>query len=132
MKAHLQVNIKPVPKARPRLGRYGKAYTPKSTLNYENAIMGEYIANNLPNFGDKSITVEIEFGFIPPASWSNKKKMLALKGECIPSKGDLDNYVKAVLDALNGIAYKDDRYIRKFICSKSYKENDLVDIKIYD
>ena len=31
--------------------------------------------------------------------------------------GDLDNYVKAVSDAINGIAFPDDRYVRSLTAS---------------
>lgn len=31
--------------------------------------------------------------------------------------GDLDNYVKAVSDAINGVAFGDDRYVRELVAS---------------
>jgi Holliday junction resolvase RusA-like endonuclease len=31
-----------------------------------------------------------------------------------PTRGDLDNLIKAVKDALNGVAWDDDRHVRRY------------------
>lgn len=47
-----------------------------------------------------------------PTSWSRKKSAAALSGEIRPtSKPDFDNLAKAVSDALNGIAWRDDAQV---------------------
>ncbi len=49
----------------------------------------------------------------PPKSWSRKKKESALRGEIIPVvKPDSDNIDKAILDALNGVVYVDDKQVK--------------------
>lgn len=35
-----------------------------------------------------------------------------------PLRGDIDNYVKTVMDALNGKAYADDRQVQKLRAAK--------------
>ena len=45
-----------------------------------------------------------------PQSWSKKKQEAALAGEIVPtSKPDYDNVLKLVSDALNKLAYEDDK-----------------------
>lgn len=94
---------RPIAKERPRMTRYGKAYTPERTLQRESDIRGAYEG---PFFqGNISITILFD----------TKHTMVTIKHDDNeePSRlrGDLDNYVKAVLDALNGVAFEDDRQV---------------------
>lgn len=44
-----------------------------------------------------------------PASWSDKKRRMALSGELLPmAKPDVDNVVKAIFDGMNGVVWRDD------------------------
>jgi Holliday junction resolvase RusA-like endonuclease len=45
-------------------------------------------------------------------------------------KPDIDNYFKAVTDAVNGILYKDDGQIAVNICRKVYSLNPRTEIAI--
>jgi Holliday junction resolvase RusA-like endonuclease len=118
------VNINPVAKARPRMGKYG-VYTPKKTAAYELAILAGYRKENIgKNPIDKPIKVSINCGIKMPKSWSKKKKA-EMWGNPHTSKPDIDNLVKAVLDALNGVAFCDDSQIyeitsRKIWCDEPY------------
>ena len=87
----------PVPKARPRVVN-GRTYTPKRTKEYEDRIGWAWREANLlyaqPSSGRVAVSIEV---------FEDKR---------VPQRmGDLDNYVKAALDALNGIAWKDDRQV---------------------
>jgi Holliday junction resolvase RusA-like endonuclease len=57
-----------------------------------------------------------------PKSWQSAKKRLAREGKIRPAvKPDIDNLVKAILDALNGgIAYEDDKQIVELTAVKLY------------
>jgi Holliday junction resolvase RusA-like endonuclease len=55
----------------------------------------------LPNHG-----AAITFCITMPKSWSKKKKEL-MNGRGHQGAGDIDNYLKAILDAV----HKDDRYV---------------------
>jgi Holliday junction resolvase RusA-like endonuclease len=56
-----------------------------------------------------------------PFSWSARKKAAALTGGIRPpSRPDVDNYVKAVLDALNGIVLADDALVLELRAIKQY------------
>ena len=56
---------------------------------------------------------------------------MAVKGELMPTtKPDIDNYVKSVLDASNGMLYHDDNQIVELIARKLYAEEPRVEIRI--
>lgn len=55
--------------------------------------------------------------FEPPQSWS-KKKAAAHVGRYHTQKPDMDNLEKAVMDALNGIAYLDDKQVADKVARK--------------
>ena len=47
-----------------------------------------------------------------------------------PTKSDIDNYIKSVLDSLNTAAYTDDRYVYKVSAIKKYDTEDYIEINI--
>ena len=54
-------------------------------------------------------------------------------GDIFPSrKPDVDNIEKAVLDALNGIAYKDDSRVFRTGCVKYYGSEPRLEIRMED
>lgn len=65
-----------------------------------------------------------------PESWSKKRQKEAQGMPC-PVKPDIDNYLKFYFDALNGIAYPDDRFITQSWSEKIYSANPRVEIEIY-
>jgi Holliday junction resolvase RusA-like endonuclease len=128
------VPTKPAGKERPRLSGSGAVYTPAKTKAYENFIKGCYIEQcGDVSFGDKSISMNI-MAFVPPLSKFNKaQRAAALRGELRPTaKPDADNILKALLDALNELAYDDDRYIYKITVERIYSENPRTEVVISD
>lgn len=56
-----------------------------------------------------------------PESWSKSKKALAIDGTTKPTaKPDIDNVLKLVLDALNGVAWKDDAAVVRLTGIKKF------------
>src|SRR5690606_194541 len=56
-----------------------------------------------------------------PSSWSKRKQQQALIGELRPCvKPDIDNFVKAALDALNGVVFADDKQVVRVEAEKRY------------
>jgi Holliday junction resolvase RusA-like endonuclease len=56
-------------------------------------------------------------------SWSRKKRQAALAGALHPTgKPDLDNCVKLLMDALNGILWRDDAQVTDIAVIKRYAE----------
>ena len=108
-------------KQRPRVNRNtGRIYTPGATHKYEKLVKKSYGDN--PCFEDQFISIKITFKFEVPKSYSKKKRAEALAGNLRPTKADIDNYVKSVLDGLNKVAFLDDRYIFSIEASKIFAE----------
>jgi Holliday junction resolvase RusA-like endonuclease len=79
--------------------------------------------------GPVMMTVDIYRGI--PKSWSKTKQEQAERGIIKPTlKPDVDNYVKAIKDALNGIAYVDDSQVTVLLISKYYDRVPRVEIKV--
>ena len=102
----------PVPKGRPRVTRRGITYTPARTKNTMNAI--QVLMKAHPDCPSEPLSdpVSVSMTFFMPIakSWSKKRKEESL-GECHVSRGDVDNFAKLVMDALNGILWVDDQQI---------------------
>lgn len=119
MKVSFQVMGKPQGKARPRLSRHG-VYTPQATVQYEKQIRAAYLGATNGESCGVDVAVWIDAYFPIPKSWTKSKREAAERGDVIPGKPDVDNILKIVMDALNGLAYKDDAQVTRAICSKTY------------
>lgn len=72
---------------------------------------------------EKAVLLYITFYMGIPTSWSKKKRMEAAQGIIRPTgkrSGDLDNLVKMILDAGNGILWADDSIITDLVTKKRY------------
>ncbi len=120
-------------KARPRMNtRTGRAYTPPKTKNYEYEIK-QWFVHTYPQYeilqGRLKVTIIAYFSV--PESTSQKKAIQMLQNEISPTKKpDIDNIVKAVLDALNGLAYRDDTQVTIMNVEKVYADQPKVYVKI--
>lgn len=116
---------KPVPKARARAySRNGQTrmYTPKTTADYETLVQSicrESFARPL----EGPLCVSLYIGVPIPSSWSKKRRDDAITGLIRPtSRPDIDNYVKAIFDGMNGVAFVDDAQVVRLECEKFYAE----------
>ena len=119
----------PVGKQRPRVTRHG-TYTPQKTAEYEKLIQDIYKINKFPKLeGYLSMSAS---AYCPiPKSTSKKKKDMMLKGILLPDKKpDVDNVLKCICDALNKVAYDDDKQIVHMDIEKYYGKNPCVVIKL--
>ena len=128
MRVDFTIHTAPVSKQRPRLGKGGCVYTPSKTKVFENIVALSY--GNRPSFDDKYIRIRLKFKFEVPKSYSKKKRLEAIEGKIRPTKADIDNYIKAVLDGLNKKAWKDDRYIYSIEAEKMYAEQSEIEVII--
>lgn len=123
----------PQGKGRARVGTIaGKArmFTPAKTVAYEGIISlaaQEAMQGAGPFTGPCMIEV---FMHCPiRSSWSKKKQAQALAGEIYPTnKPDADNCLKAVCDALNGVAWKDDTQATDIYMRKRFSDKPRVDV----
>lgn len=122
---------KPVGKQRPKFVRkYNSVmtYTPKETVNYENLVKLSYPGGVKLKGG---IAATIKGYFEIPKSASKKKREQMLRGEIkYTKKVDSDNLAKAILDALNHIAYDDDAQVCRLHVIKEYAEIARVEVTL--
>ena len=109
-------------KARPRFTRQGRAYTPKNTVDYEGQIKQAYISAGGTLISDtEPILICITACF---------KKAKTNKMDYPTLKPDADNIAKAVCDALNGVAYKDDKQITCLTVDKVWADDGIERVEI--
>ncbi len=114
----------PVGKGRPRITTIGgrpRAFTSAKTRQAEaeiaaaaSAVMGSRPPSESP------VAVGIVAVHQVPQSWTKARKLAAMSGEVVPAKPDLDNVGKAVLDAMNGVAYADDVQVIRLTLEKEF------------
>lgn len=128
-----EVPGKIIGKGRPRLNSYtGSVYTPTRTKDYE-TLVEQYFLLKYPKFKplEGRVQVEINAFFEIPKSTKKADKELMLEQKINPTKKpDIDNIVKIVLDAMNGIAFNDDTQITKLYVEKLYSTTETIKVKI--
>lgn len=107
------LEVPPYPKARPRLTKAGRAYTPKETKKNERHIKYELRAKTDRLLLEEPISVEINF-YLPRPKSAPKKRLYP------DVRPDLDNYIKQIFDAGNEYVWKDDGCICEVISRKLY------------
>lgn len=95
---HLRIEGVARVKGRPRLGKNG-VYTPEATRNWEELVGWEFVQRNGKPKLTGPIRVEVFFH---------------------QKQADIDNLVKAILDALNQIAYEDDSQVVELHARKDW------------
>lgn len=112
-----------------------KKYTPKKMVAYANWVKicfkQKYPNHRSDSFLDKALIVRLSVYFEIPKSYSKKKQALAQAGTLRPTvKPDCDNIAKNILDALNGLAYPDDKQIVTLIVDKKYAQIPFVEVTV--
>jgi Holliday junction resolvase RusA-like endonuclease len=116
------IDGQPVAKARPRMTRGGIAYTPAHTRKYEahGRLAAQMAMDGRPPI-DAPVRLELVAELPIPASWSGRKRALAITGDLLPtSRPDVDNYIKAGLDSLNEIVVRDDSQVVEIRARKRF------------
>lgn len=121
-------------KGRPRIvkiGGFSRMTADKATVSYESLVRlaAEQARGRRPPF-ECPLSVTLRARIVPATSASKKAQTAMLAGLQPPAKKpDLDNIIK-VLDALNGIAFKDDAQIVEIVALKVYAETAGLDVSI--
>ena len=105
----LLINWKPHPKERPRATKGGVIYTPRKTKEKEEELRSlviERLGEFEPFDGPCCVTIEVDAESVEICIEGADAGMPKSK-----LRGDIDNYGKLILDALNGVAWVDDKQI---------------------
>lgn len=122
---HFFIPMRPQPLQRSRSCANGHHYTPQRTRDAKDRI-SEFVSYDLQKdgvtkpiegFWDLDITVYFE----KPKNW--------FPGKFPSSGGDWDNHGKTICDALNGVLWEDDRWIREGTVKKEYGDSIGYEIK---
>ena len=115
-----------------------RSYTPRTTEIFENRVGMCFIAaardidtgdGGFPFSGN--VAIEIRAFFTVPKSYSKKRRQeCAGETRYYSHKPDSDNIVKAVLDGLNHVAYKDDSSVVSVRATKLYGNRDRTEVTI--
>lgn len=116
-----------IAKGRPRAavrGGFASIYTPARTRSFEGkvrAVAAEAMSRSGAVATPDAVSVEIAFDRQMPKSWSKSKRLL-MRGEPVTSGADIDNQVKAILDALNGVTWEDDVQVSDLSVSRRWAD----------
>lgn len=108
------------------------SYTPEGTVLYENLIKISFSqTGERPFRAEEYLRVTIMAYYPVPKSTSKKKATEMVAGYIRPAKKpDIDNVVKSILDALNGVAYHDDTQVVAVFAEKYYSDTPRVEVEI--
>lgn len=127
-----------VGKGRPRVVQHNgftHSYTPEKTVNYENFVKLMYNEQVGKKYFDKNceLAMRIDAQFSIPKSASKRSRKEMLLGIKRPTKKpDIDNALKAIADALNGVAYYDDSQIVYVEATKHYAEQPQAVVTLWE
>lgn len=136
------IPIEPKPQSRPRFRRNGGTYELADMKVYKakikNAVMKQAERSKITIYSTEknkksSLLADIAFFIYPPKRIKDvKKNANMLKTEVIRhnTKPDIDNLVKAVLDACNKTLFKDDGMISDLNSKKRYSLNPRIELEI--
>lgn len=131
----LRLNGEPRGKGRPRVdarGAFPRIHTDSKTAKYERSVRAAAAAemDGRDPF-EGPVSVALRFRMPIPRSATKRVRTAMAAGEIAhTSRSDLDNMAKAILDALNTVAFADDAQICRLFCTKVYAETPGVDVKV--
>lgn len=126
----------PYGKGRGRGSRgHSRPYTPAKTVKYESRVRAAcqeaMRRQGVPMF-EGTVRMDITARLIPAKATSKKKLALMMSGEIRPTrKPDADNLAKALCDAINKVAFRDDSMVATLLVERFYDTHEGVDVAIY-
>lgn len=124
MRVKFTIKGNPVPKGRPRVvmkGRYPVTYTPEKTRIWEEYVQVSSLPYKPIEFMEGPLRMKLRFIFVKPKS---------AKREYPNIKPDIDNLAKSIMDALEGVFYKNDSQVVDEVLSKRYGNVAMVKVEI--
>ena len=118
----------PKSKGRPRFAR-GRVFTQATTLQYERLVAAaarEVISEPITG----NVQVDIIAVYQVPKSWAKALQASARRGDIMPTRPDIDNVIKIILDGMNEVAYLDDQQVHMISAEKRYGDLARVEIRL--
>jgi crossover junction endodeoxyribonuclease RusA len=106
MKIEFTIPLKPVAWQRVKRGAYGQSYVPKKTRLFENSV-GFYALQASRGFKFPKVPLVLTAKFILERPKTSKNPHPIVRP-------DLDNYLKALKDGLNGVLFDDDSQVVQY------------------
>ena len=107
------------------------SYTPQKSIDYERLIAVSYKSQRGGYFAREPVNLIVAAFYPIPKSWTRLQIESALNGDTVPTtKPDCDNCLKIVADALNGVAYEDDKQIVSATITKHYCHSPRIEVTI--
>lgn len=130
------LHIEPKAQSRPRFTRQGRVYEQKDMTNWKKSVARTLRLRNPKTIEKGAISISLTFYIYPPQSISKIKTKRPRTNEelekmFVNKRPDLDNYVKAILDASNNILFKDDGQIAAVSSQKLYSLDPRIEIEIH-
>jgi Holliday junction resolvase RusA-like endonuclease len=127
----------PVAKGRPKFSRQGgmvHVRTPEKTANYETLVKlaaGAAMGGNAPMQGPLSLMLRLYVQI--PKSVTKRDRVAIAEGRFLPTKKpDVDNCLKAIADAMNGIVYDDDAQLVTVMVVKQYSDTPRAEVGVIE
>lgn len=121
----------PVPQGRPRARAYRvgaatrvQVYDPATSRDWKRTVLAQVLEHKPPTPVEGPLSMTLHF-FLP------RPRSLPKRVEFPTTRPDLDNFAKAVLDALRGVIYRDDAQIVHLSVSKHYNDVPGVSIRLW-
>lgn len=107
-------------------GSYGATVTHDHSdkLHYVRYAIGEEYRKTGGKMYEGAVAIDIHFEFLRPKSVSEKKR------PDMTVKPDLDKLCRTVLDALTGVAYRDDSQVVTVVMGKYYSDEEGITVLI--
>ena len=114
-----------------RSGHHGNThYTPKAMAAHQELVRSHALLAGARKM-EGPLKMTLAFIFMPPQTWSQKKQDLALGDGLWPTgRPDLDNLVKEIKDALNGVLYEDDAQIVSLDATKGFSMEPRTGVRV--
>lgn len=126
-------DIEPTPQLRARVSSrpYVRVYDPPKVANFKR-ILRSLAVNQYsrpPLLGALSVSLTFYRPVQKSISQSERERRLSNESKPVV-KPDTDNYIKATLDALNGVLWHDDAQIVKIEAEKKYSDHPKITVSV--
>jgi len=121
------LDIVPVPASRPRFSRFGTHYGKKHTA-FQKEVKPLVVALDMSPL-EGAIKLDVIFYMKIPTSLSKRRREV-LDGQWHISRPDTDNYLKLLLDSIQGYAFNDDSQVCHIDAKKIYSTRPRIEFEL--